>query len=184
MTSPMHYIRRMLRLCRGPSLLLVSVTNALADPAPKQLQNKTIVISWTANNSLRSDTGNVISRTIQVRRQIYISLAGRLFTRFEANSGRISRAKEFGPDDVDSKHREIQFAGNKLVSSTEFASGAAQIVISFDSGFSSCTVDVTFGRSESAAIRRKGLNGAMFELLKSEISGQTCSIQNGNAFAQ
>jgi hypothetical protein len=176
---------RLLRLCPLLSLFLLPATDALADAAPSELLNKTVTISWTANNSLRSDSGNVMSRTIQVRRQIYISQAGRTFTRFEANSGPVSRAKEFGPDDGrGSKLREMQFAGNKLVSSTEFAKGAAQIVISFDAGYASCTVDVTFGRSGSAPIRRRGLNGAMFELLKSEISGQACSIQNGNIFAR
>lgn len=166
-------------------LLLLSATPVLADAVPDALKNRTVTIGWTANNTLRAESGNVISRSVQVRRQIYISSAGRTFVRFEANSGPMSRTKEFGPgESAGGRARELRFSGGKLVGSTEFASGAAQLVISFDAGYSGCSVDVTFGRSGGAPIRRRGLNGVMYELLKSEISGRTCGIRDGNVFAR
>ena len=78
--------------------------------------------------------------------------------------------------------RGLQFSGDRLIGSLAFASGAVQYVVTFSGGFTSCTVTVVQGRS-GGNMRVKGLDGRMYERLSSSVSGQSCSIRDGNALA-
>jgi hypothetical protein len=50
------------------------------------------------------------------------------------------------------------------------------------SGGSSCSVNVVLGRS-GGKMRAKGLDGQMYDVLSASVSGQSCSIRDGNALA-
>jgi len=56
-------------------------------------------------------------------------------------------------------------------------------VASFDPGFASCTLAVTHGRENGGAIKRKGIDGVVREYLSLTVTGASCSIASGNAFA-
>ncbi|MGT2438178.1 hypothetical protein ACU4GH_22750 [Bradyrhizobium betae] len=54
--------------------------------------------------------------------------------------------------------------------------------MTFDPGFSSCSVNVIEGHT-GGIIRRKAPNGVMYELSGVTTTSPSCSIQSGNAFA-
>lgn len=75
----------------------------------------------------------------------------------------------------------LHFEGNRLVGSTAFAQGARRFVVTFDPGFSSCSVAVTFGR-EGGGLKRRGVDGVMYSIDSMKASGESCSIREGNPF--
>jgi hypothetical protein len=165
------------------TVLLCSASPTLA--APAQLLNKTLSVSWTSSNLQRAPDGQEHGRQITVNKTIYISSAGRLFERSQRTSDTGMRGrKDLTPGDaqLNGQARGLQFSGDRLIGNLAFASGAVQFVVSFSGGFTSCTVNVVQGRS-GGNMRIKGLDGRMYEILSRTTSGQSCSIRDGNAFA-
>ena len=160
-------------------VLLLLPANATA--APPQLYNKTITTTATVSVSARADDGTMATYPRVVRRTLYISSKGRVFSRVERQSGRNQTTTERSPDETG---KNIRFEGNRLIGVLTFPSGAAQMVINFDTGFSSCSTSVLFGREGGQGIRFKGLNGKMYtQQGPFNVSGQSCSIRDGNPFA-
>ena len=62
-------------------------------------------------------------------------------------------------------------------------SGARQYRATFDAGFSSCSLQVLDAKAGGANIKRKGPDGAMYEITSVSTGSPSCSIQGGNAFA-
>jgi hypothetical protein len=157
-----------------------------AAAAPAQLLNKSLVLSWTTSLTQRAPDGQTVSRQLSFNRTIYVSSNGRLFQRATRSSARMQGTSELGPGDkAFSKTGEaagMRFAGDRLVGNVAFAAGAAQFTVSFGAGFSSCSVDVSLGR-EGGQMRRKGLDGRMYEILSATVSGQSCSVRDGNLLA-
>jgi hypothetical protein len=54
--------------------------------------------------------------------------------------------------------------------------------VSFDAAFTSCNTSVVYGKS-GGSTSWKGLDGVTRELLSINVSGASCSIREGNAFA-
>jgi hypothetical protein len=163
---------------------LIAAEAALA--APAQLLNKSVTVNWTTNLVLRGEDGQSRPQSLSFTRIIYVSTNGRLFQRAtRATKGR-SGTSEQGPDSNQlSKTGEaagMRFAGNRIVGNVAFAAGAAQFVVSFDGGFSSCSVEVSLGR-EGGRMRRRGLDGKMYDIQSTAVTGQSCSIQAGNLLA-
>jgi hypothetical protein len=152
---------------------------ALAAGAPPQVMNKTITISFTASGMAKSPEGQVKGVSTQVSRIIYVSSAGRLFVRLRASNRGGSRGGDFGPGEGGGS---FSFQGNRLVGVLPFVTGARQITVTFDPGFSSCSASVIEGHS-GGVIRRKGPNGILYEVSSATTSSPSCSIQSGNAFA-
>lgn len=153
--------------------------------APQQLHNKTIQLSWSASVDEHDASGQAKHVNIASSRLIYVSNAGRLFERARRWSGRKSKGGDNAPDSAQNKGGEargLSFQGSKLVGTIAWLQGAMRYVVSFDSSFSSCTVEVTFGR-EGGGARRVGLNGAVNYIDSEAASGQSCSIREGNPFA-
>jgi hypothetical protein len=57
------------------------------------------------------------------------------------------------------------------------------MVVSFDPGFTSCTVSVQNAKENGGVIKRKGTDGVVREYLSITNSGETCSVREGNPFA-
>jgi hypothetical protein len=79
--------------------------------------------------------------------------------------------------------RSTRFEGNTLVHLVAWASGANRVVVSFDPAFSSCTVDVVTGKGSNGVIARRGQHGKLYEQLSHSVSGNSCSIRDGNSLA-
>jgi hypothetical protein len=157
---------------------------ALAAGAPPQALNKTISLSWgTSGVGKRADGATVAFNNVNTR-TIYISSAGRPFLRMQVSASRksVSRSGERAPGENPGKGN-VHFEGNRLVGVEGFASGARQYVVTFDPGFSSCTVSVIDAKGAGGKIKRRGPDGAFYEIDSVTTSSPSCSIQSGNAFS-
>ena len=165
-------------------IILLSPLQALAD-APPQLRNKTIQVNWSVDQVARGADGVPTHRNVAVSHTVFVSSAGRVFERSSRANGRASAQSENAPGATQNRGGEatgLRFAGNRLVGDTAFAQGARHWEVNFDSSFSSCTVTVTFGR-EGGGIKRKGINGEMLTIESMKATSESCSIREGNPFA-
>lgn len=177
----------MSKSCFPIGLLILVSGLSCARAAPQQLLNKTIVFSFTNNETLRASDGRIVNRQPSFSYTDYISSTGRIFQRSTRSAGRRSRSADKEPDKPRLGGGEIhtnRFEGNKLVIVNGYAEGAVRMVVSFDPTFSTCTVDVVLGKQSGATIRRRGLDGVMREILSYNISNQSCAIRDGNPFAE
>ena len=178
----MSFVLRMPSATAGATLvvLVLSAMPVLAQ-APQQLYNKTIQINWSV--SVIQDGGQTVP--VAVSHTIYVSSTGRLFHRGSRGNRKGQKQTDNAPGasrNAGGEATGVRFSGNRLVGQTAFAQGARQFVATFDPSFSSCTVAVTFGR-EAGGIKRVGIDGKMHTIEKMTASGESCSIREGNPFA-
>jgi hypothetical protein len=152
-----------------------------ADAAPSQLLNKSISVSMSVSIPAKSTDGTVSTRQRQISRQIYVSSQGRLFVKIFRRARGGASDSAVGPGEGGAN---LHFAGNKLVGTLAVVSGANQLTISFDPSFQSCTADMIIGTEAGKPRVWKGLNGETFTATgKAVVSGVSCSIRDGNVFA-
>lgn len=158
---------------------------ALAANAPVQLRNKTIIAAWAAQRTVMTPKGERQAPPFAQQRTIYVSNAGRVFVKSSVQTLAGTKEAELAPGDATAKGgaREVEFVGEKLIAIAQRGSGAGRMVITFGPGYSTCSVDLTFGRPNGAPIMFRNARGVMVELLKVSYSGQRCSVHDGNAFA-
>ncbi len=175
------------RLLATTMLFAVAAVSASASGVSSAAMNKTIAISFTAGGTAKDPDGQTHPFSTSVSRVVYVSTAGRLFMRHTATAntkGHASRGGDFDPNDARQGKGSFSFQGDKLVGVIPYAGGARQITASFDSSFSSCTASVIEGNAGSGSFKRKGPDGIVREISNATTSAVSCSIQNGNAFAQ
>ncbi len=161
---------------------LTAATPALAAPAPAQLHNKTITVSWTTSANLTAPDGRQANRSMAVTRVIYVSSQGRVFVRANRSTGVGSDSTDRGPGETASTYR---FEGGRIVGFNKMFGGANLISISFDGGFQSCNASVQVGRSGGEGYKTKAPNGQVYAISGTPtFSGVSCSIKSGNPFAE
>jgi hypothetical protein len=167
------------------SFYVLVLMGGFAWSAPRQLQNKTITASWLVEYALLTPGGAVLKRVVRSQRVIYVSSAGRIFVKqtYDAPGG--AGSAEMAPDEKTPSGgaRDVRFQGDKIVAMAVLQGGAAgRMVISFDQRFSTCSVEAVIGNSGPgpARIQRRGVS---FEVQSTRISGQSCSLRDGNVFA-
>lgn len=163
---------------------------APATAAPQQLLDKTVTLSWSAQAVVRDPDGKERQVRNSIKYIIYISSLGRLFEHSSRSLGGRTQGGDVDPNAAKTKigeARGLRFEGNRLVAYRGYGggggSGAMRAVATFDSSYSSCTLAVMVGKENGGVIKRQGFDGVVREVLSVEISGASCSIQNGNAFA-
>ena len=78
----------------------------------------------------------------------------------------------------------MRISGNSLVGVMVMPSGASQLTVNFDPSGSSCTAQVVMGAERGKPIVYKGLDGKTYtQTGPAQISGVSCSVRAGNAFA-
>jgi hypothetical protein len=167
---------------------LIRVAPALAAPQP--LLNKTVTLSWTAQSVQRGPDGKERQVSSSIKYVVYVSTLGRLFERSSRSASARTQGGDVDPNAAQTKMGEargLRFEGNTLVVNRGYSgaagSGAMRGVATFDSSYSSCTLVVTHGKEGGAALKRKGIDGVVREILSITVLEPRCSIQNGNAFA-
>src|SRR5437667_4088572 len=82
------------------------------------------------------------------QRTIYVSSAGNVFIKSAVEGSGGTKEAEMAPGDKTAKggKREIRFAGGKLLAMAQTGAGAGRMIVSFDPSYSSCSVELTFGR--------------------------------------
>ena len=165
-------------ICLTASIIF-ALHASCAFAAPAGILNKTITISFATTGMAKSPDGQSKGFTTKLSRIIYVSSAGRLFSRYRATNRGGDRSGEIAPGQGKGS---FSFQGDKLVAVIPFEVGARQVTVTFDPGYASCSVSVIEGHS-GGIIRRKAPNGVMYELSGVTTTSPTCSIQSGNAFA-
>lgn len=112
-----------------------------------------------------------------LNKSIHISFTTTIPAR--APDGRLSKTTDRAPGE-----NSYRFDGNRLVGVQTYASGAAQMVVTFGTGGQSCNVSFISGREQGKAFRFKGVSGVTYEAPgPASWSNVSCSISPGNAFA-
>ena len=158
----------------------LTATSASAQ-APPQLYNKAISVSWSMHIPATAEDGTAsrIPRTIS--RTIYVSSKGRIFNRVTRQDARLSETKDLDPGITSSTFR---YAGGRLMGVLKLPSGASQLAVSFGSGYTTCNAELVVGREDGKPIKFRGLNGKLYTQTGAPtVSGVTCSMRDGNPFA-
>ena len=174
--------------------LVVAATLWAAVPAaaaPAPLYNKSVSVSWTEQRVQRA-VGTSAFRQVgsSVNWTVYVSSAGRLFTRqYRTSTARPnSSTTEHGPGDVPVpglKASHANFQGTSMTAISQYPSGARQIVVNFDSGFTSCTARIGYGKEGgNNQVMLSQVSKRMVEVQSVQIVSPACSVKTGNAFAQ
>lgn len=168
--------------CGLLAVCLVGFANsATAGSAPKQLYNKTVTVTWgEASRSKRISDGVIIAATGKFDRIIYVSSAGRFFSRGNFSAGSYGGRNEQGPEEGS---KGISFQGNSLTAAWAARGGggvARHLSVSFDPAFASCTASMSAGKVGTALYT--GFDGAPYEMIEIIPSAVSCSIKDGNPF--
>jgi len=168
------------------AIVVVSVASeVMAQSAPAALRGKSIIVSWTENRQQRFEGDPVFKpAAVSLRLQIYVSAEGRTFERL--NVAGASKERVEGGATTSARSR---FQGSTLITSGAtrgHGGGARQVAVTFDAGFANCSARVTVGREPGAAFVKGTHMGLKrpIEFQMQGITGESCSIQSGNVFAQ
>ena len=158
---------------------VATVIGGSAHAAPQQALNKSVTVSFSITIPARGSDGSTQANPRAVTRTFYISSQGRVFARADRRVGKKQDRKEKGPGEA-----SMRLSGNSMVGVMSMPSGASQLTISFDPSFSSCTARLIVGAESGKPIVYKGLNGLTYtQTGPVNVSGVSCSVSAGNAFA-
>ncbi len=166
--------------------LIASTSGALA--APQSFYGKTLRVTWNEARSQRvRGEGEFKSVSIPLSFTVYVSSKGQLFKRLTSTNatGKFTGSKDRvgtgGSSDDGSG--SVSFQGNTLIQTGNNNGLGRRIRITFDGG-SSCSAEVLTGKTGSgAAIVRSNATGKMLEFESVSAGAASCSVQEGNAFA-
>jgi hypothetical protein len=167
------------------ALLLLSAT-AHAGSAPKELYGKSITVSWTEEREQKEPWDRHHKFVMRAGKFIiYVSGAGRAFTRFDYAGGRTEPSDQVATDNA-AIPRVLNFQGRSLSIIMPLEGGARNIAITFDDNFGGCSARVLTGKPQGTAkLIAQSLNGGhRFEIFSVKTGPAACNIQDGNVFAQ
>jgi hypothetical protein len=166
-------------------------------PFPAPLLGKSVTLEWTTNEQRKfEDPGEVTFPTFSDSLRIYVSTAGRAFSRevFVRTGGGgggqrgSPSVSDQAPDDSRSStgdQRIVHFDRGALLVDNHLIAGTRRISITFGAGYGSCNARITYDRpGDGGPIRRKLLNGRRYELVSIQASVPSCSIMSGNVLVE
>lgn len=160
--------------------MLGTAIGATAHAAPQQALNKSVTVSFSVTIPARGSDGSTQANPRAITRTYYISSQGRVFARADRRVGsKLQDRVEKGPGETN-----MRISGNSMVGVIVFPSGAMQITVNFDPSFSSCSARTIMGAESGKPIVYKGLDGKTYtQTGPAQVSGASCSVSAGNAFA-
>lgn len=167
---------------------LFGASAALAQ-APSELRNKSIILSWQEFRVQRADAGDVQRSNTGSRLVLYVSSSGRLFVSLSRRNPRGgANDTSAGPDDTRKSgsgagNLNPIFRGQELNIVSTMQGGARNVQATFAQGFASCSLRVLFGKQGGSDIRHRAMDGRMYTILSTDVSGASCTISNGNSLA-
>jgi hypothetical protein len=176
-------------VCLGVLVLLLCGSAHAFAQAPKELQNKTITLRWSEYRVQRADAGDTTRSRTSSSMTVYVSDAGRPFVRL-ARQGERGRGNNTDRAPTGDEQKQgtgagnlnPSFEGNTLNVVTTMRSGARIVQATFGAGFSNCSLRVIFGKEGGADLYHRGMDGRMYKIISTDVSGTSCSIRAGNAF--
>lgn len=168
----------------GVALALTATVPATAASVPEALRNHSISISWSDDRTIRDPEGQTKMRTQVSSMTVYVSSAGRVFSRFERSTGRRDTTTNSqvsgGSDDL--LHWSYEAGG--LIADQHFDRGARRVMIQFGAGYADCSLRVLHGKEAgSGPIVYTGYNDRVkYEVVSIAVTSTNCSLAPGNAF--
>jgi hypothetical protein len=173
-----------LRMIPGAIAVLISTATIAA---PAELYGKSIVVTWTEARMQRLQ-GETSFHPAERSGEfiVYVSIEGHVFNRrVTTNNGR--RGGEGSADQIGNVGKSaISFQSHLMTAVQMQEHGARSIAVSFDQSFSSCTAEVIRGKEDgaNAIVADSLIHPGRITIIQSvHISGVSCTIRQGNAFA-
>jgi hypothetical protein len=170
----------------GLAFVLAGLSQAVAAPAP-DIVGKSVLVNWTETQQIQRADG---SATVAVSRElrVYISSAGRSFARLTAAAGRRSATNEQVGNSGTSLAggaQAVRVDGRTVVMQSSYGNWARNVRVELSPGGSSCSAQVNVGKEVGSAPKafRSGLSGMMTEIHSVTVSSASCTVQQGNVFA-
>jgi hypothetical protein len=163
---------------------------AHAGSAPKEFYGKSIIITWTEARSQRElGEANFRDRLVPLSERIYISTKGQWFVRSAAGSDPGHDYVGTSVTTASGGRQQVQFNGRTITMTTGGSSGgmARRFIIQFNESFSTCDVHVIFAkRTGSGVVLGHNLvtGAAEREIRSGTVTSTSCSVRDGNVFAQ
>ena len=132
----------------------------------------------------REGGGQFKQQSVPNTLQVYVSAEGRTFERRSVPGG---SHEGVGGGAITGRAGSSRFQGNTLVAAGATRGGGVRmVVVTFDAGFSGCTAKVQVGHEGGSSVveGRSMRTGRPIEFTMLGVSGESCSIQSGNVFAQ
>lgn len=170
------------------AVALMMIADPVLAESPRQLLGKTVVIGWNEYRTQRCDDGQTKRGHTSSSLLVYVSENGRLFTRLSRRGARGgANSNDLDPEGGNQRsgtgsasNLNASFEGSILAVQNSMQSGARRIQATFNGGFTGCSASVRFGREGGAEIRHRTMDGKMCNIISTDVSGNTCSIRNGN----
>lgn len=168
-----------IKICKLVPAAVAALMGSAVHAAPSQAFSKSVTVSLSITIPARGSDGSTQANPRAVTRTYYISSQGRVFTRVDRRVGKMQERSEKGPGETN-----MRLSGTSMVGVMVLPSGAQQLTITFDPSFSSCTARVIVGAEGRKPIVYKGLDGKTYtQTGPAQVSGVSCSVSAGNAFA-
>lgn len=179
---------KFLSACAAMAGLVLTPAPAFPQGVPAALHGKSVVLSWNEYRVQRGDDGHMSRSNTASRFVVYVSSQGRMFSKFSRQNPKSGRSNSSAqaPDGntsvqgVGQNQRTTRFEGNQMVSENAMRSGARRIQATFNANFTGCTLQVIYGKDSGANQYHRAMNGKMYTILSTDVSGATCSIRAGN----
>jgi hypothetical protein len=182
--------------------LLSAVAHAAGSP-PKELYGKSIIITWTEHHNQRQlGQGDFRDVDVSLSRKIYISTKGQWFDRFATTfAGRgagLRRLRqithEAGREAIGTSGttfsgglRQVQFNGKTITTIGTSAGGLARrTTIEFNENFTTCDARIIFAKQTGTevVVGQNLRNGQPLQIRSATVNSVSCSIRDGNVFAE
>jgi hypothetical protein len=168
-------------------LMLLSLA-AYAGSAPKELYGKSIIVTWGEHRSQREfGAANFREVNFGLSRTIYVSTKGQWFSRFAAGSQSHESIGTSGTP-LGGGLRGVQFSGQSItVTSASNGGIGRRITINFNESFSTCEANVIFAKqtgSDVVITHNLTTGVAAGEIRSATVTSTSCSVRDGNVFAQ
>lgn len=143
---------------------LVFPMMAKAADFPSQLWGRSVTVSLSLKGDNQPSATSFDSQLI-----VYISGAGRTFSRMTAGSARSALSEPGRIDSIVTTTISVYFEKGTLLADAKVISGAISFAIAFDPMYATCTARAIFEGDGGVAVRGK------------DVRVSSCSIRQGNA---
>ena len=177
-------------LLRAAATVGILGCGVAAAEAPRELFNKTISISWNEYRVQRADSGEIKKGNTSSTLLVYVGELRRLFTRLSRQGRKRSNSNDLDPrEEINARALALRETfppasrDGSCSSATRCPAGLAasrrpSIRPMRAAGFRFC-----FGKEGGSEIRHRAMDGRMYNIVSTDVSGQSCSVRAGNVFA-
>lgn len=160
------------------------IPTAAAAAIPERLRGHSLTVTWTDHRTIRDPSGREKDVTQSSALTLYVSAAGRIFSRFDRASGPRETKSMLQVSGAPSDFLHWNWEGGSLTADQHFNRGARRVIISFGGDWSSCTLRVLHGKEVgTSSIFYSGMNdGVVHEIISIAVTATSCTIQQGNIF--